>query len=96
MLNEEDIATLLERLSYLTKHIGQGYKSTTEVRKMIKTSLMGYGPALVLEGKLEAARNALKKGLLSMEQIAQMTDIPVDKLKKYLAVGSKKRSAAAS
>jgi predicted transposase/invertase (TIGR01784 family) len=36
-----------------------------------------------LEGKLETARSALKMGL-SMEQIAQMTGIPADELKRQL------------
>jgi hypothetical protein len=100
LFNDEDIATLLERLFHLVKHIGEGYKTATEVKKMINTSLIGYGPALVLKGerkgKLEDARNALKKGLLSIEQIAQMTDIPVDELKKHLVAGSNKTAAAAS
>jgi hypothetical protein len=103
LFNEEDIATLLDRLSGLVKQIGQGYKTTKEIRKMVDTTLMGYGQVLArryerkgkLEGKLEAARNALKEGL-SVEQAARITGIPVDKLKKYLAAGSNKRSAAAS
>jgi predicted transposase/invertase (TIGR01784 family) len=36
------------------------------------------------KGKLEDARNALKEGL-SMEQVARITGIPVDKLQKHLA-----------
>jgi hypothetical protein len=56
---------------------------------------MGYGPALVLKGKLEDARNALKEGL-SMEQVARITGIPVDKLKQHLVAGSNKTAAAAS
>jgi hypothetical protein len=107
MLNEEDIATLLDRLSHLVKQIGQGYKTTKEIRKMVDTTLLGYGQVLArryerkgerkgkLEGKLEDAKNALKEGL-SMEQAARITGIPVDKLKKHLAAGSKKRTAAAS
>ncbi|MDR2444732.1 MAG: hypothetical protein LBD44_02180 [Spirochaetaceae bacterium] len=91
IFSEEDIATLLERLFRLVKYVGEGYKSTTGVRKMIKKSLMGYGQVLVLkgerkgikEGKLESARNALKKGL-SIEQVAEIVDIPTDELKKRL------------
>jgi predicted transposase YdaD len=78
----------LERLSHIVEYAGEKYKSATEVKEMLDTSLMGYGQVVRMEGeqkgKLEAARNALKKGLLSMEQIAQMTDIPVDELKNTL------------
>jgi predicted transposase YdaD len=74
-------------------------KTTKEIRKMVGTTLMGYGQVLARryerKGKLEAARNALKEGL-SVEQAARITGIPVDKLKKPLAAGSNKRSAVAS
>jgi hypothetical protein len=90
-LNDEDILTLLERLSRLAEYVGGKYKTVTEVKKMLDTSLMGYGQELALkyklkyklEGKLEDARNALNEGL-SVEQTARITGIPIDELKKHL------------
>jgi hypothetical protein len=85
--NDEDIVTLLERLSRLAEYVGGKYKTVTEVKKVLDTSLMGYGQVLALkykrEGKLEAARNALNEGL-SVEQAARITGIPADELKKQL------------
>jgi hypothetical protein len=93
-LSDEDIVTLLERLSRLAEYAGGKYKTVTEVKKVLDTSLMGYGQILALkykregkrEGKLEAARNALNEGL-SVEQAARITGIPTHELKKRLVSG---------
>ena len=50
---------------------------------MIKTSMMGYGQVLLMRGKLETARNALKEGL-PMEQAARITGMPAAELVKRL------------
>jgi predicted transposase YdaD len=93
-ISEEDIATLLERLVRLVDYVGRGYR-TVEVKTMLNNSLKGYGQVLLergerrgerrgkLEGKLETAMNALKIGL-SIQQTAQITGIPEDKLLKQL------------
>jgi hypothetical protein len=64
--------------------VGGKYKTVTEVKKVLDTSLMGYGQVLALKYKLEDARNALNEGL-SVEQAARITGIPTDELKKHLA-----------
>jgi hypothetical protein len=75
-------------VSHLAEYVGGKYKTVTEVKKVLDTSLMGYGQVLALkykrEGKLEVARNALNEGL-SMEQAARITGIPTNELKKHLA-----------
>jgi regulator of replication initiation timing len=81
--NDEDIVTLLERLSRLAEYVGGKYKTVTEVKKVLDTSLMGYGQELALKYKLEDVRNALNEGL-SVEQAARITGIPIDELKKHL------------
>jgi predicted transposase YdaD len=94
VLVAEDIVTLLERLSHIVEYAGEKYKSATEVKEMLDTSLMGYGQVVRMEGErigeqkgkregiLEAARNALNEGL-SMEQVARISGIPADELKKH-------------
>jgi hypothetical protein len=44
---------------------------------------MGYGQVLLMKGRQEGARNALKAGL-SMRQIEQITGIPAAELEKQL------------
>jgi hypothetical protein len=87
---EEDIVTLLERLSGLVGYVGRGYR-TMEVKEMLNNSLKGYGQVLLergerrgeRRGKLEDAKNMLKEGL-PMELAARITGIPADKILKQL------------
>ncbi|MDR1148198.1 MAG: hypothetical protein LBK66_06150 [Spirochaetaceae bacterium] len=61
LLDEADITTLLERLSGMVEYVGRGYR-TTEVKKMINTSLMGYGKVLLLEGEKKGRKKGKKEG----------------------------------
>ncbi|MDR2344238.1 MAG: hypothetical protein LBD86_06895 [Spirochaetaceae bacterium] len=91
---EEDIVTLLERLSGLVGYVGRGYR-TMEVKEMLNNSMKGYGQVLLERGerrgrkegerigKLEDAKNMLKEGL-PIEQAARITGIPADKILKQL------------
>jgi hypothetical protein len=51
-LNDEDLATLLERLAGLVQYVGEGYQ-TTEVKDMLDKTCIGYGTRMRLEGKRE-------------------------------------------
>jgi hypothetical protein len=61
LLTDDDIATLLERLIGLMEYVGQDYQ-TMEVKKVLDTSLMGYGQVLALKYRREGERKGERKG----------------------------------
>jgi predicted transposase YdaD len=70
---EEDIVTLLERLSDLLNYVGRGYR-TTEVKKMLKTSLMGYGQVLALKYKRQGKRLGKRLGERRGKRLGKLED----------------------
>jgi hypothetical protein len=90
LLDEADITTLLERLSGMVEYVGRGYR-TTEVKKMIDTSLMGYGKVLLMEGKLEG-RMEDKLEILNLLKAGCSTEALKERLEAELAAASKPKT----
>lgn len=71
-LSEEDMVTVLERLSGLVGYVGRSYKSAEEVKEMVDTSLMGYGQVLALRYERKGARKGARKGERKGERKAKL------------------------
>jgi hypothetical protein len=96
LLDEADITTLLERLSGMVEYVGRGYK-TTEVKKMINTSLMGYGKVLLLEGEKKGRKEGRMKDkleILNLLKAGFSTEALKERLEAELAAASKPQTVS--